>query len=141
MRVEDFLLNHKDDIHEALHCDGESLSYSKLYEEARLVSEIIQLKSGSKNVLILLENSLEYVVSFFAVLFSRRTVVPIRYTSKPSEIQNVVDFCEVDLILTDSKKAEAVLCTGGKVKSSLSVFMVDEKRFLVSADTLPLHKR
>ena len=70
MRVEDFLLNHKDDIHETLHCDGKNLSYSKLYEEARLVSEVIKSKSERKNVLILLENSLEYIVSFFAVLSS-----------------------------------------------------------------------
>ncbi len=137
MRIEELLIRVKDDSRDTIYCDGDVYSYKSLYEQAQVLSQEIQKGNYSQNVLLTFENSFEYLVSYFAVLLSGRTVVPIRYTSTLEEILNVIEFCEINLVLSNSKKVNELCNELWLYQNSISIYVADKKKFLNSQ----IHKK
>lgn len=141
MRIEELLIRVKDDSRDTIYCDGDVYSYKNLYEQAQVLSQEIQKGNYSQNVLLTFENSFEYLVSYFAVLLSGRTVVPIRYTSTLEEILNVIEFCEINLVLSNSKKVNELCNELWLYQNSISIYVADKKKFLNSQIHKKIHKK
>ena len=130
MRIEELLIRAKGDSRDAIYCDGNVYCYKNLYEQAIILSKEIQNGNYSQNILLVLENSFEYLVSYFAVLLSGRTVVPIRHTSTTKEILDVIDFCEINLVLLDSKKLDQLFAESQIPFNNISIYIADRKLFV-----------
>lgn len=110
MEVRDLLTRLRNNNKIALKCNDECVTYSQWFTLSQKLSERFKkrLNQNSKNIGILLPNSIDYCVTYFAILFSNRVVVPISYNSTSEELLKVVEFCEIDLLITNSGKLEFV---------------------------------
>ena len=86
----------------ALQSCQKSISYKSLYNKAvELSNSINKLNSGS-NIGLLFPNSINYVMAYFAISLSKKIIVPIRPRLKKTELLNIVRYCELKLIITNS---------------------------------------
>lgn len=82
--------------------DKKYWTYHETYRYIKNVTYIL-LKSGvgvNDRVGLYCENSIEYVISYFAILYLGATVVPINPLSKMDSIDYIVDGCNPKMILT-----------------------------------------
>ena len=109
MLVQDFLSNaaqkHENKI--AVVQDKDRISYKELNAladgfAARLLAHGIQ---KSDRVLISLQNSIEYVIAYFATLKTGAIVVPLDTKLVPREFLNAYHDCMPKAVITDDKKA------------------------------------
>jgi len=83
----------------------EKINYSELYEYINRVSSGIVglgIEEGDK-VGILLKNSIEFIVSYFAILKAGAIVVPINYMFKEEEIKYILENSECCTVISSSE--------------------------------------
>ncbi len=65
------------------------------------IGELLQWKSG--RIAILMKRSANYIIAYFASLFSGSVIIPIDPELTSEEIKRTIEYCEADIILCDSK--------------------------------------
>lgn len=55
-----------------------------------------------KNVGLFIQNSIEYVVGYFVISIADRVIVPIETNCKGNQILSTIEYCELELIITNS---------------------------------------
>lgn len=79
-------------------------TYDEVYQYIKLM--ITKLTKEGVNVddkiVLYMENSIEYIVSYFAILYMGATVVPVIVSSTLENINDIVDDCKPSLILTSN---------------------------------------
>ena len=99
-RVIDCIYDNKNLDKIALICGEEKLSYARLWEKSLLMSKRLE-RFSSRRIALLFPNSIEYVISYFAILLCGKTVVPIGYSLGESEVAEIVRNTEATVIVTD----------------------------------------
>lgn len=105
MFLEDLLERQKNNSKCAVKQGEREIDYCQLYAYSKKNSKIINdvLFNESVNISLFLPNSIEYAVAYFSVLFSKKVIVPIGTKAKALEIRSTLEYCEVDLIITNLK--------------------------------------
>jgi len=67
--------------------------------------------SPGDHAAIILPRSIEYVVSYFAILFCGGVVVPIGIELKPTEVYSDLRYCDVSTIITVSQQSRTLVQT------------------------------
>lgn len=98
--IYELLEKRKSSREKAVVCGNQSITYKDLYTKSSVLGKNLENYS-SEIVVLFMPNSIEYVVSYFAVLSCNKIVYPVSYLSKYSELVS-------SLKLTNSK---LVLCT------------------------------
>lgn len=131
-RIEEILENKKNDDKIAIIHNNNSITYSQLYKGAANICEIIKEKTiNSINIGIILPNSINYALAYFSILFSKKTVVPIQPKSTIDEIKNILAFCEIDLIISDSSFLKTADLISNSYKYSFSVYYIDLDKTII----------
>lgn len=60
------------------------------------------LNTVGKNVGLFIQNSVDYVIGYFAISFADKVIVPIETNGKEKQILSTVDYCELNLIVTNN---------------------------------------
>lgn len=76
-------------------------TYNQIYRSVLSHADNIFETSG-KNVGLFVQNSIEYVIGYFMIAFGDKVIVPIETNGKAMQILSTVEYCELDLILTNS---------------------------------------
>lgn len=82
--------------------DQKYWTYDEVYQCINSMTVILtknRIKVNDK-VILYMENSIEYIISYFAILYLGATVVPITISSTFENISNIVDDCKPVLVLT-----------------------------------------
>ncbi len=108
--IKDYLLSHAENNKVAI-VDGEKrISYQGLIARAKEVSEQIKTALGSRShIIVVIPNSIEYVVAFSAIILSDNVVVPIYAKSSIHEVEKVVDYCDIGMIIAADQTIDFVL--------------------------------
>lgn len=99
--------------------DKKYWTYHETYQYIKNVAYILS-KSGvgvNDRVCLYCENSIEYVISYFAILYLGATVIPINPLSKTDNIDYIVDGCKPKLILTSNILFKKIKHDRVKIKS------------------------
>src|SRR5205823_5880332 len=84
---------------------GQEISYLALdrlaLKTAGLLLEL-GLAKGDR-VGLMLDNSIEFLLTYLGVLRTGGVIVPINPTSRPSEVYNVLSHCKAKTLVTDTK--------------------------------------
>lgn len=99
--LKDILIDNKDNNNVAVIYDNSEYTYSQIYERVLAHTGDIFDVSG-KNVGLYIQNSIDYVVGYFAITFADKIIVPIETNGKEKQILSTVDYCELDLIVTNN---------------------------------------
>ena len=126
-KIKEYLLSHAENNKEAI-VDGEKrITYRDLIMKSKEVSEQIKTVLESRShIIVVIPNSIEYVVAFSAIILSDNVVVPVYAKSSVQEIENTVDYCDAAMIITDSKNLEHVL--KGEFSHRILVLNIDSMK-------------
>ena len=105
MKVKDLLLRQKNNDEVAIWHDDKRLTYAMWNENSeRLAGQIkSRLDDMSEKVGIYLPNSIDYAVSYFAILNLDKIIIPIGIQAKEIEIASTMRYCDVDLLISHSR--------------------------------------
>lgn len=127
MRIEDLLIRQCKNNKLAIKYSNQSISYEKWHDKACVLSKIITsaFTDKSKHIGIYLNNSIDYAISYFGILYANKVVIPIGTQAKYPEIFSTLDYCEVDLLITDSKNAEEITKNIKFYNNRLVLYLID----------------
>ncbi len=117
----------------ALQSNGNKLSYAQLYENIKHVACYFQqngVTSGQRVVLVL-ENSIEFIIAFYAVWAAGGIVVSLNSHARFSEVKNAINQCQPKLVLCDHIEDK-----GAKLLLSLNVQLLNLSKLSI-AGTVP----
>lgn len=120
MLIQECLIRNKDKTKVAIKCGKETITYKKLYYTSISLSKKL---NGQNNIVALyMENSIEYVVSYFAILFANRVVLPINIACKQTEVSNILEQCKIKTVITRKKMKSYFEA----INAEIEVIAVDE---------------
>jgi len=100
MLIKDLLIRQKFNDNVAVTCGKNKVTYAQLFEIAEKTAQTIKpYVTNYKNIAILFSNSIEYIISFFSILFLDKVVVPIEHNIKQNELENILNYCDIGLVL------------------------------------------
>ncbi len=104
------------------------LSYAQLFVRVERFVEILRVLKVDDGdcVILMLPNSIEYIVSFFAVAGLGSIVLPLHPALKADELRHYLIDNEVKAIITDSERAEKCRQTARELDKDVSFVIVDE---------------
>ena len=101
MLISELIHRQKNNNKIAIKYGDNEISYCELYEKSKTLAYAISSQSNKNdNVALILPNSINYAIAYFAVAISNNVIVPIGVQSKSAEIISTIDYCEIDLIVT-----------------------------------------
>ncbi len=104
--ISDILMYQKDGKKVCIIYGEQKITYEELLQNSKaLLKDFTQEQLGN-NVGILLPNSIDYAISYFAILLRGKTIIPIPYYSKSNEIESNIKYCELNTIITDEEGYE-----------------------------------
>lgn len=109
------------------------LTYREWYNSACTAADKINnfLAEQSHNVVIFMPNSINYAIAYFGVLFSNRVVVPTGIETTEYELMSLLEYCEVDLIISCLACYEKLERTLQKYPYKCNVLFIEDYSHLV----------
>lgn len=110
MLIEELLYRQRENNIIAIKYGNNMITYADWHKRAMQISRTflsIEI-DNSVNFSLFLPNSINYAVAYFAVLYCKKIIVPIGIQAKEPEIVSILDYCEVDMIITDSAHLEFI---------------------------------
>ncbi len=100
--------------HTALLYEDQAISYMQLYQRAVALSRLLLTKNIQPHdrVLLLIENSPEFYVGYFAILHVGAVVVPLNVFLKERELAHIITDANPSLIITASSFVPLLQATG-----------------------------
>lgn len=99
--LKDILLDKRSSDNVAVICNDNEYTYNQIYRSVLSHADNISDVMG-KNVGLFIQNSIEYVIGYFAISFADKVIVPIETNCKAEQILSTAEYCELDLIVTNS---------------------------------------
>lgn len=99
--LKEILLDKRSSDNVAVIYKDKKYTYNQIYRSVLSHVDNIFEASG-KNVGLFVQNSIDYVIGYFAISFGDKVIVPIETNCKATQILSTVEYCELDLILTNS---------------------------------------
>ena len=132
IRIED-LLTRQANNNTAIKYSNLSLSFKEWNKESRALSEIIDslLDVTSKQIGIYLPNSISYAIAYFGILFSNKVIIPIGIQAKFPEIFRTLAYCEVDMLITESKHVKEITDNYMEYNYRLTIYVMDTKEIII----------
>ena len=124
MRISDYLTMHKDSSNIAIIHGDNNITYQKLYEKSLELSYAVATHECN-NVALFLPNGIDYVIGYFSVLFSNKTIVPINIQTGQADICRALEFCDVSLVVTNSKSISIINQIKEQYNLSFNAICVD----------------
>ncbi len=92
-------------------CQNQEISYQELHERSNQLSNAlvkVKIKKGDR-VGILLERSIESVISVYGILKAGAVFVPIDPTSPISRINHIINNCEIRILISSDKQKKTLV--------------------------------
>lgn len=80
---------------------------------------------NSKSVVLFLGKSINYAIAYMGILLSQQTVVPIGIQAKEREISATLQYCEINMVITDEEHYEVLKNSLKSYKYQLNILLVD----------------
>lgn len=99
--LKEILLDKRSSDNVAVIYKNNEYTYNQIYKS--VLSHVNNIfETSGKNVGLFVQNSIEYVIGYFSIAFADKVIVPIETNCKEKQILSTVDYCELNLILTNS---------------------------------------
>jgi fatty-acyl-CoA synthase len=105
-----------------LSCYGSNLSYAKVLQEVVALAGYLQtdckVKHGDR-VLLDIQNSIQFIIAYYAILRANAVVVPVNPMNLTSELEHYIDDANIATVITGQEliaQLEPLTGTGKKIK-------------------------
>lgn len=103
------------------------LTYTEWHCQSSALSKYIMNISEDNNkcIGVFLPNSIDYAVAYFGVMYSSKILVPIGIQAKKLEIISTIEYCEIDVIITNSQYKEFLINALNGYKHKIKTYIID----------------
>lgn len=130
MLLRDILAHKKDLVKTALKFGNVAISYCELYRDVEhWAAELEKCKCKNRNIGIFLPNSPQYVIAYFAITFAGKTIVPIDIQAKKAELESTINYCELQLIISNGDYGKTIKLHLADSNCSVSILDLDNMTF------------
>ncbi|MHB1484859.1 MAG: class I adenylate-forming enzyme family protein [Saccharofermentanales bacterium] len=130
MKIKNILIKHKYNNNIAVIEDDTGVTYRQLYNLSLENSDAIKKITKKKvNIALLLPNSISYIVWYYSIILSDCIIVPIFYQSSSYEIANIINICDINIII--SKLSDCEKISKCEIKNNLYFIDADTKLEIV----------
>lgn len=126
-KIKDILLRQKDSERVAVTYGERSLTYKEISDEAYLHSANILSIKANRNVGLYFGNSADYVVGYFSVCFSDKVIIPLEPSLKADELESIIKYCEISLIVTGEEGVNALTSLLSDINFKIDIYGIDSK--------------
>lgn len=130
MLLYDLLRIHFEDKKVAVIDDVGEVTYSELIkrvdETADRISKVVGLRN---NIGIYIDNSIEYLVAYFAISKCGCTIVPIYTQLSVNEVVETINLCQIQLVITTKKMEERFKRVYEEMGEECGVFLLSANAF------------
>lgn len=127
--LKDILIEKKEFDTVALKCDKEIVTYRLLYKYVFEHVKRLTKQHNKSNIAIFLPNSIQYVVAYFSITFLNKVIIPIGVVSKSEEIRNTLEYCDVDLVITNTENIKLMRQSVNNFKWKMTIYNIDDNSF------------
>ncbi len=113
----------------AVICNGSTKAYSELSNMVELITDELKKYKGTadNNILLAMDNSMEFVESFFAINKAGGTIIPLYMNMGESKLKSIIEHYEIRCILTLKKyKNKIELALEESVNHLEKVFYIED---------------
>lgn len=127
MLIKDILMKNKNNDKVVIKYSNNEITYKQFYFQAMFYSDTLKGKCNySKNIGIFLPNSIQYAVAYFAIALMDKVIVPIGIQAKKAEIQSTIDYCGLQVIITNSQYKDYLDDFLNDIDINVAVFNLDD---------------
>ncbi len=123
----------------AVICNGSTKAYSELSNMVELITDELKKYKGTadNNILLAMDNSMEFVESFFAINKAGGTIIPLYMNMGESKLKSIIEHYEIRCILTLKKyKNKIELALEASVNHLEKVFYIEDTGSSVTIETV-----
>ncbi len=104
-----FSISEKSPEKEAIASKSESITFASLAADVRSLGTRLSARSGKQSrAVLVIENSIEYVIALYSCWYAGLIAVPIDANSKDRELSKVVEHAKPSIIISSADKGNAV---------------------------------
>ena len=137
--IQDLLLANQENTNVAVIHRDIKYTYKWIYEKARAHSFNL-LKCKHDNIGLFIDNSIDYVIGYFSIALAGKTIVPIETNGKKEIILSIIDYCEVEEVVTNSENYDFLERILFDRKTDIIIYNLDldinDKMISVNSDDL-----
>jgi len=144
MILNELLLRQKGNPKIAIKHGEDSITYQSWYKQSYQLSDKIinEIKlNESENIAIFLPNSINYAVAYYAILFSDKVIIPIETQTTGSEISSLLEYCEIDLIISSLQYRSELLKKVCEYNYRIFILFVEDSSIAVVNEEKPFVKK
>ena len=131
MLLQDYLTRQKTNDALAIKQEDTELSYRQWYQQSTALAATLHHLAGKSNhIALVFPNSIAYAVSYFAVLYASRVIVPMGPEVMQEEFCHTLSYCEIDVVLSYAAWKEQLLSHLKDYPYRVSVLFVDTNETL-----------
>jgi len=127
---------YRDSIKIAVETDQRSVTYKDLNIEVHKLSAGIK-RMNSKNTIIFIHNSIEFITAYFALVYNNSTIIPLYYELSIRELIETYDFCDVQFIITNSDGIRKIKNGNELFFDNSNFFNIDKNEFYLNSKLEP----
>ncbi|KST91466.1 Long-chain-fatty-acid--CoA ligase [Lactococcus lactis subsp. lactis] len=126
IEIKDILISKKDERKIALIEGDKSITYRDLHLRAdKNRGKLISVANNDQTIGIFLPNSIDYAIAYFSIAYLDKTIVPIETGLKHFHLNNIIEYCDIKLIITNKRYGKVLYELLAGRKDRLSIFCVD----------------
>lgn len=137
MFIYNLLEHQKENNKIAIKHGDKKITYRQWYENSKRLSEILKsnITKNTLNIALFFPNSINYAIAYFAIQFLGKVIVPIGVQAKQPEITSTLEYCEIDIAITDTAHLEFVTNIVNEYKHRVVIYNIHtDKLFEGDAD-------
>lgn len=127
VRLEELLKKQKDMNKVAMTCGERSVTYGQWCEKSKGICKILteEYTDSSQNIGVFLPNSIEYAITYFGILFAKKTIIPVYIKSVQVELESIMQYCSINFLVTDTQNCEKVRNAIEKNGYKATIYCID----------------
>ena len=101
MNITDWLTEKRHSNSLAIVSDDTCITYKQLYNYSISLSKTIK-NIKSRNIGLFAKTTYKYIIGYFAILYARKCIVPLKVSGKKAEKQYIINKADIQCVVTDS---------------------------------------
>lgn len=133
IRIENLLLRQKNNNNIAIKQGKMAISFAEWHKGAQRIKKRIENADAygyAHSIGIFISNSIEYALAYFAGLYSNKIIVPISTQAKADEIKRVLEYQELEIIITVSCNNSILNQAILEINRPFEIYNVDTDDFI-----------
>lgn len=126
--IKDILIKHMCNNNIAVIDNEIQYTFKQIYDS--VMGHVAQIGDiGSENIGLYINNSVDYIIGYFAISFLDKVIIPIETNIKGYQVISTIDYCDINIIITNNTNyPKLVEILDEAEQSNIMIYNIDDRR-------------